>query len=86
MAKKPTAASVASSVKARINSISAGNAGNTSSSSSISNSGEMSTQTATSGAQGAAVNTTNIRVQGDPGFTLGQDSDTIKTYRTMMGL
>lgn len=54
--------------------------------SSVSNSGQMSTSTQRSGATGAAVNTTNIRVQGDPGSPAGQESEVIRGYRAFFGL
>lgn len=72
--------------KAKMKNLPPGTATTTSSSSSVSNSGQMSTQTSSTGAQGGAVNTTNIRVQGDPGFGAGQDSEAIRTWRGIMGL
>lgn len=69
-----------------INKAKSASSGNTSSSSSVSNSGEMSTSTQKTGATGAASSTTTIRVQGDPGYSLGQDSEVIRKYRGFMGL
>lgn len=63
-----------------------GGSGTYSSSSSVSNTGQMSNKTSTTGATGAVSNTTNIRVQGDPGFPGGQESEVIRNYRKMMGL
>lgn len=86
MAKKSPLDAAKATTNALINKAKSQPGGTYSSSSSVSNSGQMSTQTSTTGATGAQVNTTTIRVAGDPGFSLGQDSDVIKGYRSMMGL
>lgn len=84
MAKK--AAPTAKQIQNQVFSTIAANGGNTSYSSSVSNSGEMSTSVQKTGAQGGTRNVTTISQQGDPGFSLGQESEVITNMRKMMGL